>query len=219
MRLNKYIALATGMSRRSADTATKSGRVKLNQMTAQLGDTVAAGDKVILDNALLKLMPGSTTLILNKPEGYVCSRRGQGSKTIYDLLPEKYHNLKPVGRLDKDSSGLILLTNNGDLANKLTHPRYEKEKVYKVVLNKTLALSDSKKLLTGVELSDGMSKFIRIKDCSNDTYEVVLKEGRNRQIRRSFNVLGYKINKLHRIQLGNIILNKDFEEGDFHLLG
>lgn len=218
MRLNKYIALATGMSRRSADLAIKSNRVEVDSEKATLGLDVGDGSKVNLDGKLLKLKNRRTTLILNKPEGYVTSRTGQGSKTIYNLLPKKFHDLKPIGRLDKNSSGLILLTNDGDLANKLTHPRYEKEKVYRVNLNKTLALSDSKKLLTGVKLSDGMSKFIKVKDCSNNTYEVILGEGRNRQIRRTFNALGYKMNKLHRIQLGNIILNKDLEEGDFHLL-
>jgi 23S rRNA pseudouridine2605 synthase len=203
VRLNKYIALATGMSRRSADTAIKSGKVKLNQIPAKLGDIVASQDTVTLDNVQLKLKGRHTTIMLNKPVGYVCSRRGQGSKTIYDLLPEEYHYLKPVGRLDKDSSGLILLTDDGELANKLTHPKYQKEKVYRVSLDKTLALSDKNQLLTGVGLSDGLSKFIRVKDYSNDTYEVVLKEGRNRQIRRTFNALGYKIEELHRISLGD----------------
>lgn len=202
MRLNKFIARTTGLSRRSADDLIKSGRVFINDETAQLGQNIGFKDKVILDGKKLKLEGKQTTIMLNKPGGYVCSRRGQGSKTIYDLLPKKYHPLKPVGRLDKDSSGLILLTDDGELANKLAHPKYQKEKVYKVSLNKTLALSDKNKLQAGVKLSDGLSKFNNLKNCSNNIYEVVLAEGRNRQIRRMFNALGYKVEKLQRTQIG-----------------
>lgn len=202
MRLNKFIAQSTGLSRRAADDLIKSGRVEIDDHTAVLGQQIENNSAVRLDGRQLNLPERYLTIILNKPTGYVCSRKGQGSRTIYDLLPEKYHHLKPVGRLDKDSSGLILLTNNGKLANELTHPRYHKEKVYEVSLNKTLAPNDQNKLLTGVILSDGMSKFTNIKEYSDKSYEVILKEGRNRQIRRTFNALGYKVERLHRKQLG-----------------
>ncbi len=202
MRLNKFIAQATGLSRRAGDELIKSGRVKVDDRTAAPGQEIKNNQRVKLDGKELDRPKIHLTIMLNKPAGYVCSRRGQGSRTIYNLLPKKYHHLKPVGRLDKDSSGLILLTNNGELANELTHPRYQKEKIYQVSLNKTLALSDKKKLLTGVKLSDGLSKFSNVKKCSDKLYEVILKEGRNRQIRRTLNTLGYKVETLHRTQLG-----------------
>lgn len=202
MRLNKFIAQATGLSRRSADGLIKSGKVLVNDQLGELGQDVSSNDIITLEGKTLRLEEKHTTLMLNKPPGYICSREGQGGKTIYDLLPKKYHHLKPVGRLDKDSAGLILLTDDGQLANELTHPRYQKGKVYKVSLNKTLEPSDKKELLTGVMLGDGMSKFINIKDCSNNTYEVILAEGRNRQIRRMLNSLGYKTIDLRRTEFG-----------------
>lgn len=205
------------MSRRSADAAIDSKKVLIDGVQAVLGQEVQDENIVTLDGKVLKLQNESITLKLHKPAGYVCSREGQGSKTIYDLLPKKYKSLKPVGRLDKDTSGLILLTNDGSLANELTHPRYQKKKVYEVLLNKTLALSDKKQLLTGVNLSDGLSKFINIKECSTNKYEITLSEGKNRQIRRSFNALGYKIEKLHRISVGAYKLN-DLEQGKISIL-
>ncbi|MEX2014391.1 MAG: pseudouridine synthase [Candidatus Saccharimonadales bacterium] len=214
MRINKFIAQATGLSRRKADDLISSGKVLVNKRAVKLGQDVSPKDDIVLDGKKLKLEEKYTIIMLNKPEGYVCSREGQGSKTTYDLLPEKYHRLKTVGRLDKDSSGLILLTDNGELANKLTHPKYQKEKVYKVRLNKTLELSDKNKLITGVELEDGLSKFIKVSDCSNHEYEVVLTEGRNRQIRRTFNELGYKVEYLHRTKLGNYELS-DLPNGKY----
>ncbi len=205
--MNKFIAQATGLSRRAADELIKSGRVAIDENPASLGQEVGSNNTVSLDGRQL-IRPGEyLTIMINKPAGYVCSRSGQGSQTIYDLLPKKYHNLKPVGRLDKDSSGLLLMTDNGQLANELTHPRYQKEKVYQASLNKTLSPPDKKKLMSGVELSDGMSKFTNIKDCSDKVYEVVLKEGRNRQIRRTFNALGYKVEILQRTQFGPYKLN------------
>lgn len=208
MRINKFVASATGMSRRAADKAISTGNVLLNGRRAELGDEAIADDEVLLNNRKLELAGGFTTIMLNKPTGYVCSRNGQGSKTIYDLIPKQYSRLKPVGRLDKDSSGLLLLTDDGELANSLTHPRYQKEKVYLVELNKTLSQEDRKQLLTGVELNDGLSKFIHLKNCSNNKYEVTLAEGRNRQIRRTFNALGFKTLSLHRIKFGGYQLNK-----------
>lgn len=208
MRLNKFIAQATGLSRRAADEAIKAGRVSIDGKPASLGTVVKDNDRVTLDNSAITPSVNTITIMLNKPIGYITSREGQGSKTVYDLLPKEYHTLKPVGRLDKDSSGLLLLTNDGELANKLTHPKYQKEKLYEVKLNKNINTIDENKLLTGVGLNDGMSKFIKLKQCSEHTYEVTLAEGRNRQIRRTFNALGYKVDNLHRIKFGSHKLGK-----------
>jgi len=187
------------MSRRKADEAVAHGRVAVNGVLAKLTDITDDSDKVELDGLHLSKNEFKT-IILNKPVGYVCSRNGQGNKTIYDLLPDDLHNLKPVGRLDKDSSGLILLTNDGDLAQKLTHPSEEKEKVYRVTLDKKLIESDKTRIETGITLEDGRSRLIL--EGHELEWIVRMHEGRNRQIRRTFDALGYKVEKLHRIGFG-----------------
>lgn len=207
MRVNRFVAQATGMSRRAADKIIKAERVSINQKIARLGNEVKSTDSIALDGKPIVVANKSTTIMLNKPVGYVSSRKGQGSKTIYELLPEKYHGLKPVGRLDKDSSGLLLLTDDGVMANKLTHPRYQKEKIYQVELNKPLEQNDEKQLLTGVELEDGLSKFITVKKFSDKGIEVIISEGRNRQIRRAFSLLGYEVIGLNRTSFGKYDLS------------
>lgn len=204
MRINKFVALATGMSRRAVDRAIANGRVLLNGRIAKMGQDVTSQDSVRLDNH--ELVPtANQTIILNKPAGYVVSRDGQGNPTIYDLLPRKYHGLKPVGRLDKDSSGLLLLTNDGKLANELTHPSFQKEKVYHVELNQTLTPKDKFKIERGVELEDGKSALQL--DGQGKDWKVTMHEGRNRQIRRTFASLGYTVTKLHRLKFGDYELD------------
>lgn len=201
MRINKYIAMRSNLSRRGADEAIAQNRVQINGVPANSGQQVIEGDTVTLDGKKLAT-PEFLTIIFNKPVGYICSRDGQGGKTIYDLLPAKYHNLNSVGRLDKNSSGLLLLTNNGKLHQELTHPKYKKEKIYLIELDKALLQTDFKNITErGVKLDDGLSKF-KLKHQKTKNYEVTLYEGRNRQIRRTFEVLGYKVIKLHRTQFG-----------------
>lgn len=212
MRLNKFIAQSTGMSRRAADVVIEDGRVTINGNEVSAGQQVTDTDKVLFDNSpLTSHHPQLTTIMLNKPPGYICSRDGQGGKTIYELLPPKLHHLKPVGRLDKNSSGLLLLTNDGDMAHKLTHPSFGKSKVYKIALNRPLS-EDNFELITsnGVELDDGISKLELDSLNKNDktNWKVTMSEGRNRQIRRTFKALDYNIVKLHRTQFGNYTLNE-----------
>lgn len=214
MRLNKYIAQATGLSRRAADTAIQDGRVTVNGQPPTIGQDISNTDKVLLDNSILTTHNSRLTIMLNKPPGYVCSRDGQGSQTIYDLLPAEYHQLKPVGRLDKNSSGLLLLTNDGQLAFELTHPKFQKTKIYKVSSTPTLSDADLAKLQQGVKLSDGVSKLdirrLTLDDGKqsnvhrppSNLYRVAMTEGRNRQIRRTFEALGYNVVKLHRTHFG-----------------
>jgi len=173
----------------------------IGDQLAQLGQTVSDSDKVYLDQRLITPDTTAKTIILNKPVGYVCSRNGQGSMTVYDLIPTTLHNLNSVGRLDKDSSGLLLMTNDGNLANKLTHPSFEKQKVYRVTLNKPLRADDHKKIEQGIQLEDGTSR-LAIKKLSYDTYEITMHEGRNRQIRRTFEELRYFVRELERTQFG-----------------
>ncbi len=208
MRINKFVAQATGISRRAADDAIRQGRVRLNSSTAALGDEVIASDKVSFDGHAI-IPAAKMTVALNKPPGYVTSREGQGAKTIYDLLPPEYHTLKPVGRLDKDSSGLILLTNDGELANQLTHPKYSKTKIYEIELDKPLE-SLHQQIISdhGIELEDGNSKLGLQKLDSALSWQVTMSEGRNRQIRRTFGALGYNITRLHRVTFGPFKLSQ-----------
>lgn len=218
MRLNKYVAQATGLSRRAADAAISQGRVRINSRQASLGDSINPDDQVSLDGNTL--VPATkSTLMLNKPAGYVCSRKGQGAKTIYDLLPDEFHTLKPVGRLDKDSSGLLLLTNDGELANQLTHPRYSKTKVYEIQLDKPLAPLHQQMITDhGVQLDDGPGKLSLQKGESPRHWQVTMSEGRNRQIRRTFAALGYHVTKLHRTQFGTYKLSQLAQTQTFKIL-
>lgn len=205
MRLNQYLAFHTGISRRGADREIVGGHAKINGRVASLGATVNDTDIVELNGRTVSKKQTKTTLMLHKPAGFVCSRKGQGSKTIYDLLPTNARDLKPVGRLDKDSSGLLLITDDGDLAQKLTHPSYEKSKVYEVTLDKPVTDFAQQKIRRGIQLEDGLSK-LNISKISDLEYRVVLHEGRNRQIRRTFQALGYEVTKLHRTEFGKFQL-------------
>lgn len=200
-RINKFVAESTGLSRRQADKLIEEGKVLVNNQVAQLGQSINQNDLISFKGQVLKPL-GAKTILLNKPVGYVCSRKGQGSKTIYALLPADYAGLKPVGRLDKLSSGLIILTNDGNLNFQLSHPKYSKNKVYEVELNKPLSQKDLSKITDqGVLLSDGISKF-SIKTLSNNKLKITMQEGRNRQIRRTFEAIGYHVTTLHRLQVG-----------------
>jgi 23S rRNA pseudouridine2605 synthase len=204
MRINKFVAASTGISRRAADTLIASGRVLINGHEPAFGETVQPNDNITLDGQTLQPLQ-TQTILFHKPVGYVTSRDGQGAATIYDLLPKELHHLKPVGRLDKESSGLLLLTNDGDLAQSLTHPSYHKTKIYQIELDKPLAplhrqmISDM-----GIQLEDGPSKLQldRLQEGSDTGWQVTMREGRNRQIRRTFAALGYDVAKLHRTHLG-----------------
>jgi len=206
MRLNQFLAKTTDLSRRNADKAISEGRVLVNSKIPTLGQGVEELDKVELDGKILPNEIKVQTILLNKPFGYVVSRDGQGSKTVYDLIPEDLSNLKPIGRLDRNSTGLLLMTNDGHLNQKLSHPSNNKMKVYNVKLDKILKDEDKQKIEEGVFLEDGYSRLKLLG--GNDKWQVSMSEGRNRQIRRTFDFLGYKVIKLHRVKFG------DYDLGD-----
>ncbi len=215
VRLNKYLALQSGISRREADLKIEQGRVSINGQPARLGAVIQPErDTIILDNsAITTAIKRATYILLNKPLGYVCSRKQQGdSPTIYALLPREYQRLKVAGRLDKDSCGIVLLTDDGDTIFKLTHPKFGKEKRYEVGLNKPLTPADLKKLTGGIELEDGISAItvstLSKKSARPNMYLVVMHEGRNRQIRRTFKALGYTVTHLERIKFGPYTLKE-----------
>ncbi len=207
IRLNKFLAERLGVSRREADDLIAAGKVLINNKPAVLGAKIDKNDKVCYNDKIVPFDMEFLYLAFNKPVGYVCSRRTQGeAPTLYELLPEDYQKLKTVGRLDKDSSGLILLTNDGDFAFQMTHPKFHKEKTYEVELDRPLEPLHQQMISDyGVMLDDGPSSFTVIHD--NNIYTVVLSEGRNRQIRRTFAALGYRVTKLHRIQFGKYQLS------------
>jgi len=217
MRINSYIASATGLSRRKADLLIESGLVYIDGKIAKIGMNVDEKNNITIDNQPIKINQKEMTLIINKPTGYVVSRNGQGARTIYDLLPEKYSTLKPVGRLDKDSSGLMLLTNNGLLANNLAHPSKHKVKNYQVKLNKPISEDDIKRINNGVTLNDGVSHiFIKKIDSKNQIMTINMSEGKNRQIRRTFAKLNYEVTYLHRTEFGEYKIG-DLEPGEYQL--
>ena len=221
IRLNKFLAEKVGLSRREADNLIADGKVLVNQQPAVLGARISETDEIICDGKIISTKkPEYIYLMLNKPVGYVSSRKAQGEvPTLYELLPEKYQKLKTVGRLDKNSSGLILLTNDGDFAFKHTHPKFYKLKTYLVELDQTLAPLHQQEISDfGIHLEDGLSKLFLTKlDKGRLKWQVEMSEGRNRQIRRTFAALGYKVVKLHRIEFGNYQLG-DLKTGEFKLV-
>lgn len=205
------------MSRRQADDMITHGRVSINGQTASLGAPVAETDNVMVDGKIIGQQQHYSYILLHKPVGYICSRRRQGdTPTIYELLPEKYRLLKPVGRLDKDSSGLLLLSDDGDFAHRMTFPGFSKTKVYEVTLNKPLEPLHQQMISDyGVQLEDGVSKFL-VERREHD-YVVTMQEGRNRQIRRTFAALGYRVTSLHRTTFGSYSLG-DIKSGEHKLV-
>lgn len=218
-RLNKLLAETLGLSRREADQAIEAGQVTVNGVTAQLGGRAQASDMIVFRGRPVQAATHvNRYLVLNKPVGYVCSRKQQGeAATIYSLLPPEYASLKTVGRLDRDSSGLLILTDDGDLAHRLTHPKFVKTKRYEVTLDQPLAPLHQQMISDhGVLLPDGRSRFT-ISSLEAARYEVVMHEGRNRQIRRTFAALGYQVTALHRTDFGPYRLH-DLAPGSYQLL-
>lgn len=225
LRLNKFLAERIGVSRREADELISAGKITVDGKVAFLGFCLPAPEnldnfpKVCYNGKIVPLSADFLYLAFNKPVGYVCSRRAQGdAPTLYDLLPKEYRKLKTVGRLDKDSSGLILLTNDGDFAFQMTHPKFRKTKVYEVELDRPLEPLHQQMISDyGIEIGDGISKFKIIKNETPASYIVILHEGRNRQIRRTFAALGYTVVKLHRTQFGKYELG-DLEPGKYVII-
>lgn len=211
LRLNKYLALQLGVSRREADLLIEKGKVTINGAIAVLGQRLSSTDTLLVNQKALTRSATLQYIALNKPTGYVCSRRQQGeTPTIYSLLPTHLHELKPVGRLDKDSSGLILLTNDGDFAHHMTHPSFRKTKTYEISLDQDLAPLHQQMISEfGVQLEDGSSRLAltKLNDTSRRQWQVSMHEGRNRQIRRTFSALGYDVQQLHRTSFGAYQLN------------
>lgn len=216
LRLNKYLATNLGISRREADNLISAGKILVNKKPAEIGARISDEDEVVVDGRKISSV-SLVYLALNKPAGYVCSRKRQGdTPTMYELLPEKYQSLKSVGRLDKDSSGLILLTNDGDFAFQMTHPKFVKTKIYEAHIDRPLEPLHQQMIADfGVQLPDGRSQ-LGLEKLSDDRdfWRITMSEGRNRQIRRTFEALGYKVTALHRTNFGRYGLD-GLESGKF----
>lgn len=221
LRLNKYLALQLGVSRREADNIIDAKRVTINGQATTLGARFMDGDKIAVDGKELGSKVAYQYIALNKPSGYVCSRAQQDANpTIYELLPPNLHHMKTVGRLDLDSSGLIILSNDGDFTYEMTHPRFSKVKIYNVRLESALAPLHQQMISDyGVTLEDGPSKMQleRLNETDRKNWIVTMREGRNRQIRRTFGSLGYTVLELHRTNFGNYAIG-DLESGKFKIV-
>ena len=208
-RLNKYIASTGICSRRKADELILAGRVRVNdKKIEELGFYVREKDRVYVDDKLVK--PQKLEYYkFYKPAGYITTTEDEkGRKTIYDIIPPELKFLKPVGRLDKESTGLIILTNDGEFINEMTHPSIKVPKVYMVTINGKFTPDDAEKMLNGIEIeTDSGEKKIAYAETlpveinpKSSLIQVVLYQGINRQIRKMFAKLGYEVEHLKRIQ-------------------
>ncbi len=218
-RLNKYIASSGLCSRRKADELIESGVVMVNgKKVTELGFSVKPKDKVFVNGKLIHPVKHEYYRFY-KPAGYITTAEDEkGRKTIYDLLPENLHKLKPVGRLDKDSTGLIILTNDGDLINDLTHPSAKVPKLYRVSINGKISQKDIDTMYKGIEIEPGKIAYAQVDvldfDNSSTVMEIVLHQGLNRQIRKMFEHLGFEVVTLKRIQHATITL-EGLKRGEF----
>ena len=216
MRLNKYIAYLNIASRREADKLIKDGKVKVNgEIIINPAIQVGENDKIICDIEDYK--NEKIYIKLNKPVGYVVSNNKKEGKPIYKLLDEKLKKLYPVGRLDKDSKGLILFTNDGIFSRKIIGEESECEKEYYVKLEGNISDGALKKLEFGISLDGKKLKPAIVKRISKNSFNIILKEGRNRQIRRMCEKVGFEVILLKRLRISNIYLN-DLQEGKFEYL-
>lgn len=219
MRLQKYLAHAGLCSRRKAEEYILAGRIKINGITiSELGTKVDASDSVFFDDnpVLLSRERPKIYLALNKPEGYVTSCSQKKTKIVMDLI-DMNERIYPVGRLDKDSKGLILLTNDGELHNKLSHPSFDHEKEYIVTTVDPVSDKALKRMAEGVMIDAVKTRKAEVKRMSDKQFRIVLKEGRNRQIRKMVQQTGNEVDTLLRIRIANIHLGKLKEGAWRHL--
>ncbi|MDX1352107.1 MAG: pseudouridine synthase [Thiomicrorhabdus sp.] len=226
-KLQKILARAGFGSRRSVETLIAEGLVKINGRTAQLGDRATALDKIKVKDQVVKetrLQKQPTKVILyNKPEGFLCTRSDEkGRKTIFEQLPRVINGRWiSIGRLDLNTSGLLILTNNGELANRMMHPSYEVEREYTVRVFGEVSDEALKQVVKGVQLDDGPARFNKVSkmqtsiegDSINKWYKVTIKEGRYREVRRIWEAVGVQVSRLHRVRYGQFTIPRNLRKG------
>ena len=212
MRINKYLAESGVASRRSADKLILEGVVKINGKLCKIGDEVdPTCDHVNVNGKSISVVKKYDYYIMNKPKGYLCTvKDDKGRKTVLDLLPVKNKRIFPVGRLDYDTEGLLILTNDGDLTFKLTHPKNEIPKTYLVKTEKPISEADVLKLRQGVYIDGVKTKKCSVKlietDKNSSKLHITITEGRNRQIRKMIEAVGNNVDFLKRIKIGDLTL-------------
>ena len=224
IRLQKYMADCAVASRRACESIIESGRVLVNGSPASLGQSVDPDkDKVTLDGKLLSMQKKHIVVMLYKPRGVVSTSEDEkGRKTVQEYVKDLPYRLYNVGRLDLNSEGLLLLTNDGELANQLMHPRYGVSKTYRVVCAGTLSAGEIALLTNGVELEDGLTAPAKVTNIRRSTtggtaFSITIHEGRNRQIRRMLEAIGHKTLRLKREAYGPLQLGS-MKPGEWRIL-
>lgn len=221
-RVQKALARMGYGSRREIERLIGEEKIRINGQLAKIGDHVKAGDKINIGQrraVITSDVRRIRVLLYNKPEGEICTQKDKdGRKTVFDSIgPLKEGRWISVGRLDINSSGLLLFTNYGDLANHLMHPSSEIEREYAVRVNGEVTKDMIDNLLEGVELEDGLSKFEQVIDVggqgANHWYHVILKEGKNREVRRLWQSQDMRVSRLTRVRYGNLVLPRDLKQG------
>lgn len=205
MRLNKFISETGICSRREADTWIANGRVTINGVKAVLGTPVNDGDEVRVDGQRVGAKPKSVYIMLHKPVGITCTTERHIHGNIIDFVGHS-ERIFPIGRLDKDSEGLILLTNNGDIINKLLREENHHEKEYIVTVDKPVTEAFLSKMASGVRILDTVTKPCKIRQTGKCEFTIILTQGLNRQIRRMCEVFGYNVRRLRRVRFVNVRL-------------
>jgi pseudouridine synthase len=224
MRLNAWLARAGVASRRKADELIKAGRVTVNGLPGELNTFVQAHDDVRLDGEPLAKQR-LAYVVLHKPAGVVTTARDpQRRRTVVDLVDHP-SRVVPVGRLDADTTGVLLLTNDGELAHRLAHPRYEVDKVYEVETWTQPTDADLQRLRDGVELEDGRTRPARVRRLDGARIELTIHEGRNRQVKRMLEAVGHRVRRLHRARYANLTVDglapgewRELREDEAHAL-
>ncbi|HEY2626696.1 MAG TPA: pseudouridine synthase [Candidatus Udaeobacter sp.] len=218
MRLNRFLAAAGVGSRRYCDSLIAAGRVTINgEVCTNFSAQPATRDHVKVDGKLVHVDP-LVTIILHKPAGFVSTRKDVHARdTIFDLLPRKFSRLFSIGRLDAQTEGLILLTNDGKLAQRVTHPRYKIDKEYEATLDRAWDPALAPKLSKGIFLDGKRARIERLHSITPTRLRVVLRQGINRQIRRMFREIGYGLKRLVRVRTGNLRLG-DLPRGHWRML-
>jgi 23S rRNA pseudouridine2605 synthase len=227
-KLQKVLARAGFGSRRTMEEWITEGRISINGKKATLGDRVTSTDKIRVDGHLLNITESheikTKILIYNKPEGEICTQRDpEGRPSVFDRLPKLNRGRwVMIGRLDINTQGLLLFTNDGELANQLMHPRYQVEREYAVRVKGEINEGILQRLKTGVMLEDGPAKFTTITDAggegTNHWYHVTLNEGRNREVRRLWESQDVLVSRLIRIRYGDISLPRELHRGQYDYL-
>jgi len=209
IRLQKYLSGAGVCSRRKGEEYIKAGRVMVNgKVVDQQGTQVdPEKDRVEVDGKLVRIKNQMIYVVLNKPAGYITSRSHGDRKIVFDLIDIK-ERLNPVGRLDKDSTGLLLLTNDGELHNRLIHPSFDHEKEYEVETLKPVSDKSLEKLRRGIVIDNKKTRPAKIDRMADNRFKIILKEGRKRQIRRMVEKVENRVVSLHRTRISTLLIGK-----------